>query len=254
MKMKTISFNVLCAGSGNNYWTKRKPKVLEIIKKYQPDTFGLQEAHFRWMNFVCKALPEYDYVGIGRGNGKRLGEFSPVFYLKEKFELVDQGHFWLSETPDVPSLGWDARCRRICSYAVLKEKETGKTFVHANTHTDHIGVVAREKGAELIAEKLSVFKDIPVVLTGDFNDFPTSVLYKTIIEAGFCDSRSVAESSDNSFTFHNFGVMESNDVNCIIDYVFLKNCHKVNMFKVITDKVDGAYPSDHFPVITDFEI
>ena len=252
--MKTMSFNVLCAGRGKNYWTSRKDKVLDIIKKYQPDTFGLQESHNRWMNYLCKNLPEYDYVGVGRENGKRDGEFSPVFYLKDKYELLDRGHFWLSDTPDVPGRCWNAACTRICSYAVLKEKATGKTLVHANTHTDHVSELARINGTALITEKLSGFKDIPVIVTGDFNDYPDSECWKNMIKAGFSDSRNIAKISDDMFTFHNFGQINNKDYSCIIDYVFVRNCGNVESFKVITDTYNGFYPSDHYPVIADFEI
>ena len=121
--MKVMSFNVLCSGKGQNWWGKRKPLVRDVIRKYDPDTFGLQEAHYRWMNYLCKELKDtYDYVGVGRDNGKRMGEFSPVFYKKDKYEVIETGNFWLSETPEKPGKGWDAACVRICSYAVLKDK------------------------------------------------------------------------------------------------------------------------------------
>lgn len=255
--MKIMSFNVLCGGPDeeNRYWTQRKEMVLDVIKKYHPDSFGLQEAHHRWMNYLCKNLPEYDYVGVGRDNGKRMGEFSPVFYLKEKYEVVDSGNFWLSETPEKPGKGWDAACVRICSYAVLKDKKTGKKYVHYNTHLDHKGQVAMREGAKLIAERCIKYPDMPAFITGDFNVTPDSEAYKTVITSGYSDSRHIAEKSDNTHTFHYFDKLDEGELRRdIIDYIFAKNIKKCKTFKVITDKYNGEFPSDHYPVIAEFEI
>ena len=255
--MKIMSFNVLCGGKDEMgyYWTQRKEMVSDLIRKYMPDSFGLQEAHHRWMNYLCKMLPEYDYVGVGRDNGKRMGEFSPVFYLKDKFEVVDKGNFWLSETPEKPGLGWDARCVRICSYAVLKDKKTGKCYVHYNTHLDHVGPVAQKEGAKLIAERCAKYPDMAAVITGDFNVTPESEAYKTVIASGYEDTRTIAEKSDDSHTFHYFDWLDNGVLRRdIIDYVFVKNCKKVKSFKVITDKYNDRFPSDHYPVIADINM
>ena len=172
--MKVMSFNLLCAGRDEKQWFKRIPLVVRAIRKADPDTFGVQEAHIGWMRALKGAFPDYGYVGIGRDNGKNLGEFSAVFYKKDKYKLIDSGHFWLSETPEKPGKGWDAVCIRICSYAKLLDKITGSSFVHMNTHLDHVGVLAMQNGAELIAERAKTFGDIPVLLTGDFNVTPDS--------------------------------------------------------------------------------
>ena len=252
-----MSFNVLCYGDGVNVWLKRREKVFSIIKKYAPDTFGLQEAHSRWMNAVCAALPEYDYVGVGRDNGKRLGEFTPVFYLKDKYTLTDSGSFWLSETPDKPGVkGWDAACVRVCSYAVLTDKKTGKKFAHFNTHLDHKGQTAMTEGAKLIAQRAGEISDIPVIVTGDFNVTPDSGAYKTMIDAGFSDSRSIAKMTDDHYTFHAFDrkIKDGDYQHEIIDYIFEKGFAGVDEFRVITDKFGDLYPSDHYPVIADIKL
>ena len=254
--MKIMSFNVLCSGKKEEkrYWTDRKEMVIDIIKKYKPDSFGLQEAHHRWMNYVAKMLPEYDYVGVGRDNGKRMGEFSPVFYLKDKYEVIDKGNFWLSETPEKPGKGWDAACVRICSYAVLKDKKTGKCYTHYNTHLDHVGPIAQREGAKLIAERCRKYPDMPAFITGDFNVTPDSEAYKTVIASGYEDSRTIAKKSDDSHTFHFFDKLDNGRLRRdIIDYVFVKNVKSVEKFKVITDTYEGKYPSDHYPVIADIK-
>lgn len=242
--MKVMSFNVLC---GN--WGKRKVMVRDTIRKFDPDTFGIQEAHYRWMNYLCKELTDYDYVGVGRDNGKRLGEFSPVFYKKDKFEVVDTGNFWLSETPEKPSKGWDGACIRICSYAVLKNKETGKKFAHFNTHLDHIGPVAQSEGAKIIAERADTYTGLPTVVTGDFNVTPDSGAYKTITAAGFEDARFLTDKTDSEGTYHGFGRCSD-----MIDFIFVKNGITVKNFRTVTDLIDGKFPSDHYPVTAEIEL
>ena len=248
--MKVMSFNVLCGGKGKNWWTKRKKLVRDEIAKYDPDTFGLQEAHYRWMNYLCKELGDtYDYVGVGRDNGKRQGEFSPVFYKKDKYEVIEKGNFWLSETPEIPGKGWDAACVRICSYAVLKDKKTGEKFAHFNTHLDHVGDVARSEGAKLIADRADMFKGIPTIVTGDFNVNPQSGAYKTITAAGFEDARTLDANANDVKTYNGFGENEPE----MIDFVFVKYGFKVKSCNTLTDKADGRYISDHYPVLAELE-
>lgn len=250
--MKVMSFNVLCGGWPRKlYWTRRKEMVRDLIKKYSPDTFGLQEAHNRWMNYLVKELGDtYDYVGVGRDNGKRKGEFSPVFYKKDKYEVIDKGNFWLSETPEKPGLGWDAVCIRICSYAVLKDKVTGEKFAHFNTHLDHIGDVARSEGAKLIANRADMFKGIPTIVTGDFNVNPQSGAYKTITQAGFVDARTLDPNANDIKTYNGFDVEPEE----MIDFIFVKYGFKVKSCNTITDKIDGKYVSDHYPVLAELEL
>lgn len=249
--MKVMSFNILCGGKAENAWTKRKPLVRDTIKKYNPDTFGLQEAHYKWMLYLRWVLrKEYDFVGVGRDDGKIKGEFSPVFYKKDKYEVIDKGNFWLSETPEIPGKGWDAACVRICSYVVLKDKQTGEKFAHFNTHLDHVGDIARSEGAKLIADRADTFKEIPTVVTGDFNVNPESGAYKTITAAGFCDARTLDPDANNVKTYNGF---DQNPAE-MIDFVFVKYGFKVKSCNTITDKIDGRYISDHYPVLAELEI
>ncbi len=250
--MRIMSFNLLCAGKGNRNWPNRSPLAIRIIYKYDPDTFGVQEAHIGWMNVLKACLPAYDYVGIGRDDGKEAGEFSAVFYKKDKYELLDSGSFWLSETPEKPGKGWDAVCVRICSWAKLKEKETGKEFVHLNTHLDHVGLVAMQKGAELVAHRGSeIAGKHPAFFTGDFNVTPDSAPCKAVLDGGFIDCRDAAKETDKGITFHNFDYPQYEGA--VIDYVFAKGDVTVNRFAVVRDTVDGDLPSDHFPVYADVE-
>ena len=252
--MKIMSFNLLCGGEGRRDWHGRTEMALDTIRRADPDSLGVQEAHHDWMKTLCAGLPDYACVGVGRDDGKTKGEYSAVFFKKEKFTLLDSGSFWLSETPDVPGVkGWDAACVRICSWAKLEEKATGKQFVHFNTHLDHRGLVAMQKGAELVTAKAAeICPDLPAFFTGDFNVTPSSAPYKAVIEAGFADTRKIAAVSDDSVTFH-VDVFVSDRLKeeyAVIDYCFAKGDVKVDSFRVLRDLYPGdLYPSDHYPVL-----
>ena len=250
--MKVMSFNLLCSGKFRRRWQNRIPLAVRLIRNYEPDTFGVQEAHIGWMNALAASLPDYAWVGVGRDDGAEKGEFSAVFFRRDMFTLIDSGTFWLSETPEKPGLGWDADCIRVCTWALLENVETGKRFVHFNTHLDHIGPIAQQKGAELVAERSrTLFADVPAFFTGDFNVTPDSAPCKAVKSGGFLDARDVAPVTDKGVTFHDF---ESGRESSVIDYVFIRGDVKVNSFSVIRDKIDGDLPSDHYPVIAEIEL
>lgn len=249
---RILSFNVLCAGKEHRWWENRVPLVCSIIKEYKPSSFGVQEAHWEWMQALCANLPEYDYVGVGRDDGDKDGEFSAVFYLKDEFTASESGNFWLSETPDKPSLGWDAACIRNATYVKLTHKESGKSYIHFNTHLDHVGVNAQINGVKMIQEKAASFGGIPVVCTGDFNVFQDSECYNVMVSANMGDSRKMAPDTDDCYTFHGFRPEEIRE---IIDFVFVdKATVKPLNFKVINKLVDGEFYSDHYAVYADIEL
>ena len=169
------TFNIRLQNDGDERaglgWSVRKDRVANYIKRNHIEVVGMQEVLHAQLEDLLARLPEYDYVGVGRHDGKQGGEYSPVFFLKDKFEVLEKGNFWLSETPDVPgSKGWDAALERIASYAKLKDKQTGKVFMAVNTHFDHVGVTARRESAKLIMKKIQeIVGDQPAVVTGDFN-------------------------------------------------------------------------------------
>ena len=249
--MRVLSFNVLCYGNPPHFWLTRIPGVIKVIKDASPDSFGVQEAHKKWMKELCDNLPEYDYVGVGREDGVDDGEYAAVFYKKDLYEVVDSGNFWLSETPGKPSLGWDAACIRICTWAELKNKETGKTYIHMNTHLDHVGVVARTEGVKLIKEKAASFGGKPVICTGDFNIEQDTDCYLEMVSGNMEDARKIAPDSDDSFTFHGFKPSKIQD---IIDFIFVdKNTVRPLKFKVVNRKEFRRFYSDHYAVYADIE-
>ena len=250
--MKVMSFNVLCAGDGEDAWEKRVPRVLGAIRAEWPDVFGVQEAHNDWMNALSAGLPTYEYVGVGRDNGKKKGEYSAVFYRKDKYKKLEEGHFWLSEKPNRPGRGWDAACVRICSWVKLEDMKTGKQFMFMNTHLDHVGAEAMRNGAALIAQKAAELAgDLSVILTGDFNVTPDADAYKAILAGGFADARFLAAATDMGRTFHDF---KSADGLSTIDHIFVKGNVKTGCFYVDRTKREGRFPSDHFPVFAVVEI
>ena len=247
--MKSMTFNILCAGRGENHWCFRQKLVREIIKKHAPDTFGLQEVHYAWMRYIVNQFKDtYDFVGVGKDDGKKKGEFSPVFYNKHKYDLLQKEDFWLSETPEKPSLGWDGAENRTCSYAVLKGKESGKAYAVFNTHLDHVGSTAQLEGAKLILKKAEQFKNMPVIITGDFNVTPDSAVYELMLLNGFFDARSISKEKDEINSFHWYGKGSK-----MIDFIFVKNTSSVSTATTATDKINGKLPSDHYPVIAEFE-
>ena len=246
--MKTMSYNILCFGKEGHEREKREPLVLEIINKNNPDTLGVQEATPEWMDYLKSNLTDYDYVGVGRDDGDNEGEYSAVFYKKDKYVTLDKGNFWLSENPEKPGLGWDAVCVRICSWVLLEDKETGKKFIHLNTHLDHIGVEARREGMKLIFDKAESFS-VPTIVTGDFNFDQGSEFYEGLVSGKLRDSKFAAEISDDGVTYNAFGEFEGG----IIDFIMVSPEINVKKYKVVNELIDGIYPSDHFPVTAEIE-
>ena len=184
--LTVMSYNLKCSGEGRYSQESRKDAVCTLIDKYSPDSLGVQEADKNWVGLLNATLTDYANVGTYRDDGISEGESNNIFYKKDKYELVDSGDFWLSKTPDVPSKDWDSACYRICTYAVLKDKQTGFVYAHFNTHFDHVSDVAQAESVALISSKIAeIAPDIPVVLTGDFNFNETVEFVK---EARFLDA------------------------------------------------------------------
>lgn len=250
-----MSYNIRLdtESDGINQWKNRITNVGDLIKKYNPDLLGVQEALPNQVRDLKKILPEYDFVGVGREDGKEKGEYSAIYFKKNQFEVTDQGTFWLSTTPQVPgSKSWDAAITRIVTWALIKEKSSGKEFFYANTHFDHVGKEAREQSAHIIKSYITGFqygigRELPVMITGDFNSEPTEPAYKTMIngnEVKLVDSR---PADNNTGTYCGF---ELNKIECrTIDFIFHSTHWRASGYKVIQDHDGKFYPSDHLPVL-----
>ena len=253
--VRVMTFNILYGGDGENEWSNRTGIVAETIAKYLPDSFGVQEAHFGWRAALCFLLPEYGSVGVQRDDGKFKGESSAIYYLREKYLVTDSGNFWISETPDEPSKGWDAGCYRICTWAVLRDRETGFEYAHINTHLDNAGVEARKNGVRMILEKAKEFTDAgtPVVCTGDFNIDEGSGLYTQLVSGVLSDTKRLAPDTMSGNTYHGFDAYPVNS-DPPIDYVLCSNAFTPLSYKIVTDDYGGRLPSDHFPVYSDMKM
>ena len=252
--IRVMSFNIRCTNLGAIPAYGRHSEVTETIINSNADSFGVQEATPAWMSYLKKELSDkYDYVGGGRNNGKNSGEYSAVFYLKDKYTKIDSGTFWLSETPETPSKGWDASFNRICTWIVLENKETGERYVHFNSHFDHKGEEARLNSADLILDRISEYAELPVVFTADLNINEGTAAYTRFVESGIlADTKYSAEDTMDYLTFHNLVSTEHDKY--IIDYVMVNDKFDAQVYKVVTAGIDGKYVSDHFPVYADVKI
>ncbi len=243
--MKSMSFNLLCA-----YITpERSTAIVETIKKYDPDTVGIQEATVEWMRILKESLPEYEFVGVGRdANGG--GEHSALGFKKSVFELLKTETRWLTATPDVYSKVENSLCPRIYTYATLKCKKCGKVITYINTHLDHADFKdpknkVRCEQAGYLAEFIKSLGDSYVVLSGDFNSLPGDESLNIIKSAGLSLTSEIAEITEDTNTF---------DDNAIIDYIFVrKELTDVREYRVCLDKVNGKFLSDHRPIIADYK-
>jgi endonuclease/exonuclease/phosphatase family metal-dependent hydrolase len=239
-----------------NLWSQRAPRVADLIRFHQFDIFGTQEGFRNQLIDIRKALPEYEFYGAGRDDGKESGEHSAIFYRKDRFALLKNGDFWLSETPDQPSKGWDATCcNRICSWVQLTDKETGKNFYFFSAHFDHQGTVARIESSKLILQRVnSIAGNEPVIFVGDLNGDQRSEWYKNIDASEFLDDtyKQVISPYANNGTFNSFG--KSIQATGIIDHIFVSKHFMVKRWGILSDSYQGKYPSDHFPVLADLEM
>ncbi len=252
--MRIMSFNIRCANVGKDSWEDRIGIVSQTMLESEADSIGVQEATPEWMATLKETVGEkYAYVGVGRDDGDNEGEYSAVFYLKDKYEVVESDTFWLSETPDTPSFGWDAACRRVCTWVHLKNKETGKQYVHMNTHFDHVGISARKNSVEMIINKAKTFTDIPVVFTADMNVVQGSTNYNQFVDSGyFYDTKFMAPDSMDYCTYHDTKPeMHKDDV---IDYVMINDGFKALTYRVVNEGIDGRFVSDHYPIYADIEM
>lgn len=252
-ELNVMSFNMRYDNpeDGENNWQYRRERVARVIAANDVDLFGAQELLVGQLNDLKGLLPGYAEVGVGREDGAEAGEFNPVFYRTDRFELLDWGTFWLSETPEVAgSKGWDGACERLATWTVLRDRD-GRELFFINTHLDHMGEVARREGVSLLLGRIdSLSGGRPVVLTGDFNATPDSeVIAHVLADGRMRHTRDVADVREGaSWSFADYGSIPEADRQ-LIDYVFVNDGLDVPMYRVLPDTLDGGYLSDHAPVL-----
>lgn len=253
--MKIMSYNIRLDTPQDsiNQWPKRTHKVYALIKKYDPDLIGLQEVLHHQLMDLLQNLPAYSYIGVGRDDGKTKGEYSAILYKKDRFEVINQNTFWLSETPELAgSKSWDAAITRVASWGKFKDLKANKQFLMINTHFDHIGKEARKNSAVLLKQRASeIAGEFPLVITGDFNCTRDEPPYQTIMKP--TGVRLIDPAPVNSpGTACSFKV---NSIECkTIDYIFHSSAWKADSYQVIQDNDGTYYPSDHLPVMAELII
>ncbi|MCE1199290.1 MAG: endonuclease/exonuclease/phosphatase family protein [Marinilabiliales bacterium] len=233
---------------GDNVWQNRKEALRSLIRFHDFDLFGTQEGLIHQLKEIAQP-GDLAFTGHGREDGKEAGEHSAIFYKKDRFELLDSGDFWLSETPDKPSLGWDATCcSRICSWGKFRDKQDGKRFYFFSVHFDHQGVEARRQSGILMVKKIRMIAgDTPAICVGDFNSTPDTEQIQTM-QGLLSDARQITlqppYGPEGTFNSFKFAQPEASR----IDYIFLSKGIRVDQYGVLTDSYQARYPSDHFPV------
>lgn len=250
--LNVMSYNIRYgkAQDGEFSWENRKAPALAMIEDQHPVVFGVQEALDFQLEELLAGCPDYKCVGVGREDGEHKGEHMAVFYNTKKLELEKWGTYWLSETPEVPSLGWDAKCRRTATWALLKEKASGRHFYFVNTHLDHKGKEARKKGLALVVERIGGMnpEGYPMILMGDFNVHPDNPCL-TDLRGIMLDAWETAEKVDFGPTYHGYG----KDHNTPIDYIFYTGFSACkSMLRVTKPYLGFPYVSDHYPITAVF--
>ena len=255
--LKVMSFNVRYDNpedSADN-WQYRRDRVADAINFYNADIVGTQEVLYNQLEDLKARLPEYAMVGVGREDGKQLGEYAALWYKTSRFETVDSGNFWLSATPEVEgSLGWDGACVRIASWAILRDRDNGKELFALNTHLDHVGVEARRQGVTLILDRVNQLRaGRPAVVTGDFNSNPQSDVIAHITGEEtpnqLTNTRTAAPLVYGpDWTYHDFGRLPY-DKRELIDYVFITGPLSVKSYGILAETNGSGFLSDHCPVL-----
>lgn len=246
-ELKVMSYNIrLGSGKdGTNSWHMRYVATAEMLKDQMPDVFGVQEALDYQVRFIEENFKDYKCAGVGREDGKKEGEHMSIFWNKNTVSMLKWGTFWLSETPEKPSMGWDAACYRTATWALMKCKKTGNKFYFVNTHLDHVGVEARRSGLKLIVERIAQInpEGYPMVLTGDFNMSPESPELAGL-DAVMSSTRKVAEKTDNHDTYNGWGRGSG-----IIDYIYISGFGSCLEYETVVDRyADRKFVSDHYPI------
>ncbi len=247
-ELKVMSYNIRLgsADDGTNSWLYRCQATLDMFEDQKPDVIGLQEALEDQVRLLEEFTRDYDYVGVGREDGKKEGEYMAIFWNKKTVKLMKWGTFWLSETPEKPSKGWDAACYRTATWALMKDKRTGEKFYFVNTHLDHIGAEARKNGLKLIVDRIDQInpEGYPMVLTGDFNIKPAAPELKDL-DSRMKSARKVAPKTDSHNTYNDWGKAKKD---MIIDYIYISGFTCLEYQTVTKKYAQRTYISDHYPI------
>jgi endonuclease/exonuclease/phosphatase family metal-dependent hydrolase len=246
-----MSFNVRygTAQDGENRWELRDDLVVQVIRDFDPAVVGLQEALRFQLDELREALPAFGEIGVGRRDGREGGEYAAILYDRQRLDVVEQGTFWFSATPDVPgSVSWGNRITRICTWGRFRERETGATFFLFNVHWDHESQPSRVRSGEALRGRIEArsHPDDPVIVTGDFNAGESNPALRPLADAGLVDSfRVLHPDVEDVGTYHRFEGGRGGDK---IDGIWVTPGWEVIQAAIGRTSRGGRYPSDHFPV------
>ena len=235
-----------------NSWDTRKESIVRIFEKYSPSFIGTQEGLAHQIDYMDSALTGYDYIGVGREDGEKKGEYCAIYYISDTYNVIESSTFWLSDNPENVSIGWDAALERICTYGLFEHKQSKNRIWIFNTHFDHMGEIARRKSSELILQKINDLNSFsgPIILMGDFNSLPNSKPGYTILKE-FKDAFNIALNKPQGPKGTYNGFNEDQPIEKRIDYIYLKNIDALN-HEHINDRLENNnHISDHLPVMVD---
>ena len=251
LKIATFNLRMDTPSDGENAWFHRKDMVNDLIRFYGFDLFGTQEGFTHQLNDILR-LSDYRFIGVGRDDGKDAGEHCAIFYRSDRFKVLDQGDFWLSEHPEKPGRGWDGTCcNRICTWGKFEDLMNHKQFYFFNVHYEYEGDVARRESSNLMISRIkSIAGNQPVFLTGDFNAFPTEEPIRILNDSGFLnDSYKITKEAPFGpvCTYHGYDSTIKTEER--LDYIWVTDSIQIDKYGVLTNTLYGHTPSDHFPVM-----
>jgi endonuclease/exonuclease/phosphatase family metal-dependent hydrolase len=262
--VRVMSFNIRygTAKDGEDRWEKRQDFLVETIRAYNPDLLGTQEVLAEQADFLKQRLPEYGFVGAGRDDGQRKGEFSPIMFRSDRYELLAHGQWWLSPTPEkVGSRGWDAALPRVVTWARLKDRPSGVTILYYNTHWDHQGNVARVESGKLMRKLIEDSRgdaELPVIVTGDFNSTEETPQYKSLT-VGDGTGLKLMDAYREVHPQHkgdeaSFNGFKGTKQGMRIDWVLHSPQWTAKGAAIDRTERNGHTPSDHYPVTAELEL
>jgi endonuclease/exonuclease/phosphatase family metal-dependent hydrolase len=264
--IRVVTYNIRYdnPNDGENVWANRRDAMVAYLQSRNADIIGLQEVEPQQRAYLADRLTGFAWYGVGRNAEHDQGEGTPIFYRRDRFDLVDKGTFWLSTTPTVAgSRGWDAALPRVASWLRLRDRRSGRELLAVNTHFDHRGPEARVESGRLLLTEIDRLaraggSRLPVVLTGDFNCRPDEPPYAAMTRPANA-ALALVDAQHVSRTPHTGGDSTSNAFKEIapggkIDYVFVRDVDAVLGHRIEDPRINGRFVSDHQPIVAEIRL
>jgi endonuclease/exonuclease/phosphatase family metal-dependent hydrolase len=254
LRVMTFNLRFATAPDGEHAWPLRREAAMAVIREARPHLIGLQEALSSQLEEICAAFPGYAKLGVGRDDGVAAGEHAAILYDREPLEVVESGDFWFSDTPEVPgSTSWGNENVRMCTFAHVRDRPSGKAFWHYNLHIDHASAYSRARSIDLLLRRIGErTPSDPAIATGDFNVGEDDAVIRRMVLGGLVDTfRAAQPDAVDAASYHGFtGGLDGDK----IDYIFCGPELQVVGSSIWRNQYDGHWPSDHFPVVADLRL